>query len=142
MYSFKEGDIVTRTNGPYKGLPLKVVGVYSDLDGNERVSCIYDGGKDPVNIRGVRRSFQFHKDYVGNAYDKSFKLTPCWLYMCSKYEKSSREGDTVKQLYDWHHIRGLACHLNDCSKVEDIPDENLKKTREFCNKMIDLYFEF
>lgn len=131
MYQFKEGDIVTRTNGPYKGKELKVVSIYSDFDGRDRISCIVVGNEDK-HVKGTRESFKFCTPYDGPQ-----KLTPCWLYMCSKYKSNAS-----KQLYDWHHIRGLACHLNNCNRVEDIPDEMVERTREYCNKMIDLYFEF
>ena len=131
------GDVITRTNGPHEGKPLKVVSVYNDFDGNERISCVVVG-EEETSVKGVRRSFRFYTPYDG-----AQKLTPCWEYMCSKYKKcSNKDVDTLKQLYDWHHIRGLACHLNGCNKVEDIPDGNVEKTRKYCNKMIDLYFSF
>lgn len=154
----KIGDVVTRTIGPNKGIPVRVIKKTEGIPGlfpSEIKAVVYNSEdilhigkkKEPSKvITGSSKGFKMvyiPKDadelQRRHVIDPTRKLTPAWEY----YLECCKDlDDNFHKIDVWTRIRFVSCAVFGVNKVADIPDEKVPDAIEVAKKFVDLFVKY
>ena len=151
----KIGDVVTRSIGPNKGIPVRVIKKTEGIPGlfpSEITAVVYNSEdilhvgrkKEPSKVvTGASKGFKvlyIPKDVAllqrRHITDPTRKLTPAWEYYLKETDELE---DNFDKRMAWNMMRLLTCDTFGVNRVADIPDEKVPDAIETAKKFIDLF---